>query len=283
LITKTESIVARDTFRQALIRARQDAASSDAGVQCGGDCYRLMHRVGSGEISQVYTARRAGTLPFLATIKISSAPSAAERYSREARALRELQASDGGSVGAYFSQRLPEVVTQGPVEGAIGQQALVLRHPTGFWGSLESLNERYPQGIDPRHAVWIWRRILDVLSFVHRQGWSHGDVRPEHALVHPRDHGIRLIGWESAQAGATRKNQGADLSRSARVIVVLLCGANGTGVVPDLVPTGLAQLVARAGQDEAFCCDQGAQGLDALLKSEAKAAFGPPSFVPLTV
>ena len=35
--------------------------------------------------------------------------------------------------------------------------------------------------------------------------------------------------------------------------------------------------------DEDFCRSQGAEGLDALLRAEAKAAFGPPSFVPLTI
>jgi hypothetical protein len=35
--------------------------------------------------------------------------------------------------------------------------------------------------------------------------------------------------------------------------------------------------------DVDFCRTQGAEGLDALLRAEAKAAFGPPSFVPLTI
>jgi serine/threonine protein kinase len=282
LITKTESVVTRDSFRQALKRARQNSAGLDD-VRCGEASYHLMDRLGIGEVSQVYFARRIGSLPFLVTIKLSSAPSAAVRYAREAEVLRELQVLDANTAGAYFSRLLPEVIAQGAVEGHSSKQGLVLRHPTGFWGSLAALNERFASGMDPRHAIWIWRRMLEVLNFVHRRGWSHGDVRPEHALVHPQDHGVRLIGWASAKKDAGANDKATDLLRSARVVQVLLCGTVSSGALPSAVPTGLAQLVSRAATDEDYCRSQGAEGLDALLRAEAKTAFGPPSFVPLMI
>jgi len=282
LITRTESVVTRDSFRQALKRARQDAAGLDT-VLCVGARYQLIQTLGSGEISQVYFARRTGSLPYLATIKLSSVPAAATRYAREAQVLRELQVLEADAAGAYFSRLLPEVISQGLVEGHRGKHGLVLRHPTGFWGSLAALNERFEAGLDPRHVVWIWRRILEVLNYVHSHGWSHGDVRPEHALVHAQDHGVRLIGWAAAKKGASAKDKGTDLGRSARVVQVLLCGANSSGALPGEVPSGLAQLVTRAATDEEYCRSQGAEGLDTLLRAEAKAAFGPPSFVPLNI
>ena len=173
-------------------------------------------------------------------------------------------------------------MAQGAVEGNHGGQALVLRHPTGYWGSLVSLNERFPAGIDPRHAVWIWRRMLAILNFIFTNGWCHGDVRPEHALVHPQYHGVRFIGWSSARKGAGEKDQAADLCRSARVVQVLLGGASGPGL-PDGVPAGLAELVTRAATDEGFCSAQGGEGLDAMLRAEAKVAYGPPAYVPLEI
>ena len=282
LITKTESVVTRDSFHQALNRARQDSAGLDA-LLCGGYRYHLMQMLGVGEISRVYLGRRLDSAPFLATIKLSSAPAAASLYSREAQVLRELQGLDGDGSGAYFSRLFPEVISQGVVGGNDGRQVLVLRHPSGFWGNLAALNERFASGLDPRHAVWIWRRILEVLNFIHCRGWSHGDVRPEHALVHPKDHGVRLIGWSSAKKGAGENDKAADLCRSARVVQVLLCGANGSGNLPGAVFAGLAHLVTKTTRDEDFCRSQGAEGLDALLRAEAKAAFGAPSFVPLII
>jgi serine/threonine protein kinase len=261
LITKTESMVMRDSFRQALNRARH--AGGD--IQCLGQGYLLLDRLGTGEISEVYLARRVGAMPFLATIKLSSASAAKTRFAREAEVLRELHA---------ISPLLPAVIAQGPVDGD-ARHALVLAHPNGFWGTLADLNARFPQGIDPRHAVWIWRRMLDILRFVHAQGWAHGDVRPEHALVNPEDHAVRLISWGSAQKGATADDQAKDLSRSARIALVLVKGAS--------VPAGLADLLNRASQDEAFCRTHSASGLDKLLREEAQKAFGPPAFVPLNI
>ena len=282
LITKTESVVTRDSFRQALKRARLDSVGADD-VICGGARYHLFQKLGSGEVSQVHLALRVGSLPLLTTIKLSSSPSAAAIYAREAQVCLELQGLDGDGVGPYFSRLLPEVVAQGVVNEDSGKHALALRHPCGYWGSLAALNERFATGIDPRHAIWIWRRMLEVLNFVHCHGWSHGDVRPEHALVHPHDHGVRLIGWASARKDAAAKDQATDLLRSARVVQVLLCGASGSGDLPDSVPTGLAQLVVRASSDEGFCRSQSAEGLDGLLRAEAKTAFGPPTFVPLRI
>ena len=187
LIAKTESVVTRDSFRQALNRAHQGSAGLE-GVECGGARYHLMQTLGVGEISKVYFAHRIGSLPLLATVKLSSAPTAAALYAREAQVARELQALNGDGAGAYFSRLLPEVIAQGVVEENDGKQCLVLRHPSGYWGSLVALNEGFPPGLDPRHAVWIWRRMLEVLNFIHNQGWSHGGRAP-------RDHRAPASGW----------------------------------------------------------------------------------------
>lgn len=283
LINRTEAMVLRDSFHQALLRARQGQGGAGADLQCGGESYHVIQTLGSGGISQVYLARRIGEQPFLATIKVSSSPDAAASYAREAEVLRELQASQSGAASIYAAQRLPEVITQGPVAGGASKQALVLRHPIGYWGSLAALSERFSNGIDPRHAVWIWRRLLDVLHFLHAQGWSHGDVRPEHALVHVQDHGVRLIGWASAKRNASESDQSTDLLRCARVVRVLVCGAGGSGVIPHGVPAGLTELLMSASEDENFCQTQGAHGLDVLLRTAAQEAFGAPSFLPLII
>jgi serine/threonine protein kinase len=279
LITREEPLVKRETFRQALARARVEAGGGIGEIECSGVAYHLIQRLGGGERSEVYLARSAGLQPFLATIKRSTSPDAKDRYQREAWVLRELHDLPSGPAAAYALQRLPEFVSCGPVVGGSGGYALVLRHPVGYWGSLAALNGRFPDGIDPRHAVWIWRRILDVLHFIHAQGWAHGDVRPEHALVHPEEHGIRLIGWGSAVKGADAPTRAADLQRSAKVAMVLVNG-NSTSI-PGHVPGSLARLLGGASDDPGFCENHGARGLDALLQEAAREAFGPPAFIPL--
>lgn len=283
LIARTESLVLRDTFRQALLRSKRGHAPTGQTIRCSGQDYQLLQSLGSGEISKVYLAQRIGTLPLLTTLKLSTESSAAKRYSREAEVLRELHRSNNDAARSFFSQNLPEIVAQGAVEDHAGHHALLVKHPIGYWGSLEALNERYEQGLDPRHAIWIWRRMLEVLGVIHAQGWSHGDIRPEHALVHPANHGVRLIGWAAAKNRASEDDRANDLMRSARVVLVLLNGSSDSAGLPSHVPGELSQLIIHAAQDLGFCRAEAAEGLDTLLRKSAKAAYGPPSFVHLSI
>lgn len=281
LIQREQSVVKRDSFRQALIRARGGTGVSSVGIECSGVAYHLLERLGEGDRSEVHLARSIGTQPFLVTIKLSTSPDADACYQREALALRELHASQSEQAAAFAAQRLPEVVSCGPVTGGDRGFALILRHPVGYWGSLAALNERFPDGIDPRHAVWIWRRMLDVLHFIHAQGWTHGDVRPEHALVHPEDHGIRLISWGNAVKESNPRKRALDLQHSARVALMLVNGNKTSS--PHQVPESLGRLLDKAGHDPDFCETHGARGLDSLLLEAAREAFGPPAFVPLVL
>ena len=126
LIAKTESVVTRDSFQQALKRAHQSSAGLDA-LRCGGFRFQLMQRLGAGEISEVYLARRLDLLPLLVTVKLSSARTAASLYAREAEVLGELQALDANGAGSYYSRLIPEVISQGIMEGQGDRRALVLR------------------------------------------------------------------------------------------------------------------------------------------------------------
>ena len=282
-VARDEAVVHRDAFHQAWLRARCHPEPSGEEILCGGSRYRVVQRLGVGEISEVFLARRQGAPALMATVKTSIAPGAADRYAAEAATVRALQALNPGDMGAHYSRMLPEVVAQGVVEGGRGMQALILRHPNGFWGSLDDLNARHPAGLDPRHGVWIWRRILAVLAFIHSEGWAHGDIRPEHALVHPADHGVRLIGWARARAGVSRAEQAADLVRSARVVQALLGGCGVDRVPSATTPGPLAELLERAAGDAAFCGSQRAEGLDGQLRAAALKAFGPPAFLPLSI
>lgn len=279
LITRSGSLVQRDQFRQALLRARQ-ADATGASLTCGGSSYRILQDLGTGEHSTVHLARRMGPLPMLVTLKLASSDAGAESHTREAAIIRELQATDPGGSGAFFSRLLPEVVGIGMVDGN-QRHALILRNPTGHWGSLGALADHFSSGLDPRHTVWIWRRILAVLGFIHGHGWVHGDVCPEHALVHAPNHGVRLIGWGSARRGSEPDGQAEDLQHSARIIRVLL-STSGASLSTD-APKGLVQLAEQASNDPDFCRAHGAPGLDELLRNESRKAFGPPTFVPLTI
>jgi serine/threonine protein kinase len=284
-ITRGEETVERESFRAALLRANAETGGGARVVQWRGARYRVLATLGTGEHSEVLFAERLGALPERVTLKLAREPSDNDVLVREGAVLRALQ--DLSMPGAaYFTRRLPQLVGVGVAEGlGDGQrQALVLRHPTGFWGSLQDVQQANPQGIDARHAVWIWRRMLEVLAFVHGAGWAHHDLSPAHALVHPRDHGVLLIGWSQARqasGSAHATAAGRDLMQSAWTVRALLHGGAAAGE-PGLgghTPAPLAALLRQCSEDAAFCERLGAQGIEQALSTASRESFGAPQFV----
>jgi len=284
-VTRSRAVVERATFREA--RARLEAAAGAACedgarlLRCRGLRYRLLALLGAGEQTDVYLAERIGPLPERVTLKLARQPGQTGLLAAEAAILAALQNSTANGA-AYFTQRLPQVVTCGTTEGIPGQERelLLLRHPAGYWGSLADALHHTPSGIDPRHAVWIWRRVLEVLAFVHESGWTHGDLALDHWLVHPRDHGVLLIGWRQARPVADAAAIARDLMQSAWSVRALLTGDADLPVPNSRVPPPLADLLRRCSEDAGFCTQLGARGIEQELTGAARAAFGPPRFIP---
>ncbi|WP_077000113.1 serine/threonine protein kinase [Variovorax sp. KK3] len=281
-VVRGEQTVRREEYRAAWKRAQSQAASAGAQVlRWRGASYRVLARLGRGEHADVLLAERLGPLPEQVTLKLALDDDGARVLVREAAALNALQALSVPGA-AYFTRRLPQPVGTGLAEGWSdgSRDALVLRHPTGFWGSLEAVRANQVQGIDPRHAVWLWRRMLEVLAFVHDAGWSHGAIAPEHALVHPRNHGVLLIGWSQARPNASRAAAARDLRQSAWTLRALLQGAGDAapGLGPH-TPAPLASLLRDCSDGAGTCERLGARGIEAALSDAARASFGAPEFV----
>ncbi len=258
-------VVQRATFAAALASARRN----DTPLVWRGRHYEP---VGSAT-GELIVVRRIGPDPERIGLQFADAPQSLER---EAAALAAIRALDVPGA-AHFRQRLPEPLGIGRVNDS--REALGLRLPPGYAGTLRDVWQASPGGIDPRHGVWIWRRLLEVLIFLHRAGWAHGRMAPEHALVHPADHGVTPIGWSDASRLPAART--ADLQRSAWTVRTLLhgaaLGAPGTGPV---TPEPFARLLRDCSEDAATAHRLGAVGLEAALTEASTAAFGPPRFVP---
>jgi serine/threonine protein kinase len=64
--------------------------------------------------------------------------------------------------------------------------------------SLAEIIAAYPKGIDFRDMVWMYKRLLAGLGFIHEMGVIHGAILPTHVLVHPTAHGAKIIDWSYA-------------------------------------------------------------------------------------
>ncbi len=75
----------------------------------------------------------------------------------------------------------------------------VLSVPAGECYTAQTLRrDKFPDGIEPKHAWWIFRRLLLTLWMSHLHGYVHGAVTPDHVLVFPQAHGLVLLDWTCA-------------------------------------------------------------------------------------
>ena len=230
--------------------------------------YALLGRLGRGEHSDVFLARRDARITELVVVKLLRPGGDPAALAREAHILREME-SCRLQGAAHFTRLLPQPVAQGTarlgMHGNEGTQvASALRWRSGFVHTFGDVATAYPGGIPAPATVWLWKRILEQLGFVHRAGVGHGALTADHLLVHARDHGVVLIGWTRA-GPLTAEQQAADIRHSARCVRAL------AGTQP--LPERLEQLLAQPPVDAWAAREQ--------LDATAGAVFGPPKYIPL--
>jgi hypothetical protein len=119
---------------------------------------------------------------------------------REARALTRLDRRGDPRHRAY-APRLLEAFRHRESGAGAGRRVNALERLRGF-RTLTEVRSAHPEGLDPRDAAWMWRRLLVALGWAHRAGVVHGAVLPDHVLVHPHHHGLALVDWcYSVEAG----------------------------------------------------------------------------------
>ncbi|MEO3747110.1 molecular chaperone DnaJ [Plantactinospora sp. B5E13] len=126
-------------------------------------------------------------------LKLPRDPADNDLVRAEIDALTRLAAEGDPRHRAYAPQLLDTVTHDDPATG-VRRTGPVLEHLAGFV-SLAEVARHFPDGLDPRDAAWMWRRLLVGLGWAHRAGLVHGAVLPEHVLVHPAAHGLALVDW----------------------------------------------------------------------------------------
>ena len=285
VVTRAPDVVQRSAFRAALQRGRESHGGAGPSIDTPSGRYAVVAELVRGGDVDVCVARRVGGIQATVIVETARDEIVAAELAREARTLEALQAIEAPDA-LFFGPQLPRLVYAGGATRSGGEpvQVLIRRAEPGVWGSLADLLATRADGIDPRHVVWIWRRGLAVLGYVHRAGWTHGDVSPEHLLLQPDAHGIVMIGWRRARQDRDeplRDGRSRDLRQLAWVIRSLLTGpSNDPPPVPARTPEPLADLLVRASEDASWLRSHDAAGIDHELKAAARAAFGPPRYVP---
>ncbi len=267
-------------------------------VGVGEHRYRVFGRIARGESSDVFMACRDAHPTERVVLKVLRASGDEVLMVREWRALEALWASEVQGAD-FFRQQLPQPVAQGPLTRASGRDghASVFRWRSGFCLTLADAARAFPGGLDPRAAVWMWRRLLELLGWVHRSGWVHGAVLPQHILLHERDHGATLVGWSAACAigaaapvilcrsagpyyserrwSGARPTPTSDLAMSARCMARVLGGDARSMELPAAVPRPLVELLTRAAEERT----DDAWALNDAVEAAARRIYGPPRYI----
>jgi hypothetical protein len=167
-------------------------------LSVGGRTYVIEGLLARGDVSDVYRARWSVRLGELVVLKVCRSAGDEDLLRREHRILEALVTSADAS-SASLASRLPQPIALGPVRVSDRERLVaVYRWHSGFLHTLPDIARAHPGGIDDPIVVWVTKRLLELLGFVHRAGVVHGAVLPPHVLVQPRNHGAMLVGFATA-------------------------------------------------------------------------------------
>lgn len=274
-------------------------------LSLGDHHWAVAEALGAGSSCDVYHGMRARFPTELVILKVLRDPADAPRLDNEWEMLQALQKSDAPGAET-FARLLPEPVMHGTVtaNAFTGRRVNIIRWASGFHHTFDAVQRAYPNGIPPRASIWAWRRILEVLSFIHASGFVHGAVLPPHLLVQENEHGVRLIDYCTAGYVGQRLQyvtagydvfypkglrvgslltQQVDLVMSARCIASILGGNPVDGSLPAAVPAPLAALLRRVAMSDPFSNTEKAWALREELGRLADAVFGAPQFNPIVM
>lgn len=271
------SVVATARFKEAA-KARAAAPEREASFLLGGFHWRSRGQLARGDradvllVESVRWPHERGVLKVLRA-EAPALPGLASEW-RVLEALR--QAPGGGALG----DRLLRPIAEGRLGPGLRAErpALLYGFAPGYLHNLIDVRRAFAEGVRAEVAVWVWRRVLELLAFLHRCQLVHGAVTPAHVMVEEGEHGARLVGYGRARAPSAPSDYASDLRMSAGAVAFALGGEAETGRVPSRVPAALARRIedVHAGR---FAGD--AWALRESLGELAGSLFGPPSFNPI--
>jgi eukaryotic-like serine/threonine-protein kinase len=194
--------------------------------------YRLLRRIGSGGMADVWLAEDAH-LQRRVALKVLHRRFAqdrefVERFRREAEAAAGLQ-----------HPNIVAVFDRGDVDGTyyIAMQLLEGR----------SLKELIDAGLTPEQAVGLIRQVLEAAGFAHRHGVVHRDLKPQNVIVD--DQGVaKVTDFGIARAGASEITQAGSVMGTPHYLSPEQAQGQAVTAVSDLYSVGVILYEALAGR-----------------------------------
>jgi serine/threonine protein kinase len=217
----------------------------------------------------------------------------------EARILSKLFPKSAEDVKFY--RYLPRLIEHFQFPSLRGASVLPLMEG---YVPLANILQAYPTGVDFRDMVWMFKRTLVGIGFAHKHGVVHGAILPPHVLVHPTDHGAKLLDWSFAiEAGdhihgisgsyrdfypsevfdKEKATPATDIYMAAKCCVALLGGDVKTNGIPDTVPNEVKVFLEGCLVRSASRRPQDAWELHEVFDQLLLKLVGKPTYRPLTM
>jgi len=224
--------------------------------------YTVGKRFAQGDLCDLYESTyRAERVCF----KIAQSAADNDLVENESRVLKKL--SPAKQKEEKFYRYLPRCLDTFMFRGAGSAETRRVNVLTMLDGyrSLAEVHSVYPNGLDYRDVVWMLKRSLAGLGFIHSQGVVHGAIIPPHVMVHPTDHGAKIIDWSYAVEGdghvkalskpyrafyapeilkKQKATSATDVYMLFKCVVSLLGGDVETGHMPETVPKPFLNFVS---------------------------------------
>jgi serine/threonine protein kinase len=255
--------------------------------------YTLDTNLGAGDVSQVYRGRKQDGTSVI--VKVSDHPTCNDFLKNEALALKVLVPAEllTTTIARYF----PRVVDELQAD----RRAITVFEDDPGFVPLALVMLEYPKGVDPRHFVWIFKRLLTALDRAEQAGIVHGAVLPTNVLIRPKDHALKLVGWSFClPPGAVCRTKSRDykswyppevdakrpVSHATDVFMAAECMGYILGTDPGVPLSSKVPARFKRVLDACLLRSPGFRSSSAIevyeaIDKEAGREYGPPSFVDL--
>lgn len=165
-------------------------------ITIGDRTYLIDGKIGEGDKCDVYRARWDHEPTERVIIKALVVPGDKDLFDREIAMLNGMRRYDDID-SEFFLRFIPKVSLAGHgrfPDGSV-QPMVVLHDFHQFDWTLEDIRQKFPDGVHPRHVVWMMNRVTEFLSWLHAKRVVHGAILPQHLLVNVWTHRIKFLDW----------------------------------------------------------------------------------------
>jgi len=165
-------------------------------IEANGRRYTLTQRVASGDLCELYTGYLGDSLLDLQLFKVTRDGSNNDLAEAEARVLGKLYPP--AAKEEKFFRFLPKMSDSFIISGPGYQRRVNVMSWFPQHRGLDEVLRVFPDGIDFRDMIWMFKRILHGIGHAHANNVIHGAILPPHVMIHPIDHGAKLVDWSYA-------------------------------------------------------------------------------------